>query len=111
MDVVIMLREEFIKRCIKEHLFTSAYRILTDAQVNSTIAIICFKFSLFISKHKEALGEAVSQFIIRGYVKYHDKIVSKFRCSVKVHKIPWKLRPIVSKVGTLLECVSKWLDY
>jgi hypothetical protein len=111
MGVVIMLREEFIKRCIKEHLLTSAYRILTNAQVNSTIAIIRFKFSLFISKHKEALGEAVSQFMMRGYEKYHDKIVSKFRCSVKVHKIPWKLRPVVSKVGTLLECVSKWLDY
>jgi hypothetical protein len=64
-----------------------------------------------MTKHKEALGENVFKFMSRGYKKFYDKIISKFRCSVKIHKIPWCLRPVVSKVGTLLECVSKWLDY
>ncbi len=29
----------------------------------------------------------------------------------KVHKTPIKLRPVVAKVGTAIESVSKWLDW
>jgi hypothetical protein len=44
------------------------------------------------------------------YKKYGDKI-AKLCATVKVHKAPWKLWPVVSKCGTLLECISKLLDY
>ena len=46
----------------------------------------------------------------QGYKKYGDKI-AKCRATMKVHKSPWKQQPVVSKCGTLLECISKWLDY
>jgi hypothetical protein len=31
--------------------------------------------------------------------------------TAKVHKTPWKMRPIVCCVGTLMNAWSKWLDY
>ena len=31
--------------------------------------------------------------------------------SANVHKSPWKLRPIVCCAGTVLNCLSRWLDY
>ena len=31
--------------------------------------------------------------------------------SAKVHKFPRKLRPIVCCAGTVLNCLSRWLDY
>jgi hypothetical protein len=37
--------------------------------------------------------------------------IARFRATAKVHKSPVKLRPVVAKVGTTIEGVSKWLDY
>eukprot|EP00957_Ditylum_brightwellii_P063100 4790170-Ditylum_brightwellii.AAC.1 len=34
-----------------------------------------------------------------------------FYILAKVHKSPWKTRPVVSSVGSLLAAVSTWLDY
>ena len=31
--------------------------------------------------------------------------------TLKVHKDPWKMRPIVSCAGTFMNDWSKWLDY
>lgn len=31
--------------------------------------------------------------------------------SLKAHKTPWKMRPIVCCVGTFMNCLSCWLDY
>jgi hypothetical protein len=35
---------------------------------------------------------------------------SKFYILPKVHKTPWKTRPVISQSGCLLENLSKWLD-
>jgi len=31
--------------------------------------------------------------------------------SLKAHKTPWKMRPIVCCAGTFINCLSRWLDY
>ncbi|KAL7515990.1 hypothetical protein ACHAWX_001051 [Stephanocyclus meneghinianus] len=48
--------------------------------------------------------------MIRSYKLFGDKI-PMFIAIVKIHKNPWKLCPIVAKCGTILECVSKWLNF
>ena len=37
--------------------------------------------------------------------------MAKFRMSLKAHKNPWKMRPIVCCAGTMLNMLSRWLDY
>ena len=65
---------------------------------------------MFISKHQESLSPAEWAFIHDGLEAYKDKY-PKFRMSAKVHKTPWKLRPIVCCAGTTLNCLNRWLDY
>ncbi len=36
---------------------------------------------------------------------------ARFRMTAKVHKTPWKTRPIVCCSGTFIKYWSKWLDY
>ncbi|KAL7523810.1 hypothetical protein ACHAWF_000677 [Thalassiosira exigua] len=31
--------------------------------------------------------------------------------TLKVHKIPYKMRPIVCCAGAFINCLSKWIDY
>ena len=37
--------------------------------------------------------------------------LARFRMSLKEHKNPWKMRPIVCCSGTFINCLSKWLDH
>jgi len=37
--------------------------------------------------------------------------MAKFRMSLKAHKNPWKMRPIVCCAKTMLNMLSRWLDY
>jgi hypothetical protein len=42
----------------------------------------------------------------------HDlQKLARFRMTMKIHKNPWKMRPIVCCAGTWMNCWSKWLDY
>ena len=111
MGVCILEREHFITQVLREHVNNEeTNKKLTLTKTNAKICHTRYLFHEFVNKHKEVLGEAVVTYMSRGYKKYGDKI-AKFRSTVKVHKSPWKLRPVVSKCGTLLECISKWLDY
>ena len=86
------------------------YKILTTAEASAKQAHICYLFHDFINAHKEALGNSIRIFMLQSYKLFGDKIPT-FRAIVKIHKNPWKLRPIVAKCSTILECVSKWLDF
>ena len=105
-----MRRRDYIKQAVEEHLKTPAYRQISASQAKTSILHLRYKYLAFVSKHKDALGDEIARFMMRGYTLYGDK-VAKFRFTVKVHKQPIMLRPVVSKVGTYIECVSKWLDY
>ena len=111
MGVCVLDRENFIKQALQEHLDDKKpYQILTAAQASAKQAHIRYLYHNFVNKHKNILGDEVCTFMLRGYREFGDKI-AQFRTTVKIHKNPWKLRPIVAKCGTILECVSKWLDF
>ena len=63
--------------------------------------IVRYKINLFLSKYKKVLSPAETIYLNEGLYKYKDKF-PKFRMSAKVHKSPWKLRPIVCCAGTVL---------
>jgi len=107
----VMERETYITKGILEHLGNKdVYKKLTRTEANNKTHIVRYKISLFLSKHKEDLSPAERNFLHEGLFKYNDKY-PRFRMSAKVHKNPWKLRPIVCCAGTTLNCLSRWLDY
>ena len=49
-------------------------------------------------------------YLNRALDRYPLKL-ARFRMSLKAHKNPWKMRPIVCCVGTFMNCLSRWLDH
>ena len=58
----------------------------------------------------ERLKENEVVYLKRALKEYPDKI-ARFRMSMKVHKNPVKMRPIVTCIATVMNCWSKWLSY
>ena len=109
MGVVIMLRSEYIAQCLREHLGNSlVYKNITH-RLQQEVAELNRKFVKFINDNDRVLGQQALTFFKRAMQIYGDNI-ARFRATAKVHKFPVKLRPVVAKVGTAIEAVSKWLD-
>ena len=107
----IMDREIYIIKGILEHLGNKlVYKKLTKRQADQRMCVVRYQLNIFISKFKKVLSPAETKYLHEGFFKYQDKY-PKFRMSAKVHKKPWKTRPIVCCAGTTLNCLSKWLDY
>ncbi len=100
-------------RGIKEHLGnTEVYKPLTKEGVVRRNQVLRYKIYLFAQKWRNAKAITVAEddYLQEACSKYPDK-VARFRMSLKAHKDPWKMRPIVCCVGTFMNCLSKWLDH
>ena len=100
-------------RGIKEHLGnTAVYKPLTKTEVDRRLHTLRFRIFLFAQKWRKAKAITLAEddYLQEACSKYKDK-VARFRMSLKAHKDPWKMRPIVCCVGTFMNCLSKWLDY
>ena len=62
------------------------------------------------SKWQNVMSEAEHTYLKRGVRKYSVKL-SRFYTTVKMHKNPYKFRPIVTTCGTALSVLSCSLDY
>ena len=72
--------------------------------------ILRAKILKFMNDWKEDISPAESEFLDAAYKETRGR-TAKFRMTPKVHKIPWKLRPIVCCCSTLLNHLSRWVDY
>lgn len=109
----ILNRPIYNGKGVSEHLGnTNVYKPLTKIQAMNRHRIITRKMSIFAAKWfaKKQLSKAENHFLIESIHKYPDNI-AKFRMSLKAHKTPWKMRPIVCCAGTMLNNLSRWLDY
>jgi len=103
-----LLRDTYIERGVKEHLGnTSVYKPLSKQQAKNLLRIINRKMSIFISKRQDDLSSAEFHFLWESMHKYADNM-ARFRMSLKAHKTPWKMRPIVCCAGTALNNLSRW---
>jgi hypothetical protein len=108
----IMERSQYISRCFQDHLTVeSIYSRLTakDATVsryNSRGAII-----RAVTKSSKIITHAERTYFRRSFSAEPIRRPPQFYILPKVHKTPWKTRPVVSCVGSFNEIASKWLDY
>jgi outer membrane murein-binding lipoprotein Lpp len=109
MGSVIMLSEHYIKQCIKEHLGNKdVYENITN-NIQTKVTELNEKLDKLNKDHKKAMRKFALTFFNRSKA-IHGNNIASFRATAKVHKSPIKLRPVVAKVGTSIEAVSKWLD-
>jgi hypothetical protein len=103
--------DNYIERALQDHLNDKeTYQRLTKTQIKSIQANIKYKFDLFKSENIEKMSQAEHTDFKRAREQCEGKI-AKFYLTAKVHKTPWKTRPVVASCGTLMNTISKWIDY
>ena len=96
---------------VDEHLGNEAiYKRLSKIEAVLREKALRAKILKFASDWKHDISPAESEFLDAACKESRGR-VSKFRMTPKVHKTPWKMRPIVCCCGTLLNYLSHWLDY
>ena len=107
----LLLRETYIQRAITEHLGnTSVYQRLSKTQAFQLLHLVNYQITCFCAQWRESITPAEHTFLLESTHRF-SKNMAKFRMSLKAHKTPWKMRPIVCCAGTSLNNLSRWLDY
>ena len=68
--------------------------------------ILRYRINVFISKWKDVISPAEYHFL-RKTMDQHKGTLTKFCMSLKAHKAPWKMRPLVCYLESLLNCLSQ----
>ena len=107
----IIDRDYYIHKGCLEHLGNeNNYKQLTKRGANNIMWNLRYKIGTFFGKYSEDLSPPEITFLNRALHKNPDKL-ARFRMTAKVHKTPWKMRPIVCCAGTFMNDWSKWLDH
>ena len=111
---VTMDRKEYVERVLTEHLANkTAYKKLPEKQAKIQLNDLKEYFiHLFLNRNnKFNLTETEIKYFSRSLNNPNLRI-PQFYGMVKIHKNPWKLRPVVSCCGSALSAIaSTWLDY
>ena len=106
----IIERAQYIKRALNDHLLDKAtYQQLTIFQAKTHIDNLTNKLNEFISYYKHKLSHTDIKFLQKSLETTKDPY-AKFYITAKVHKSPWKTRPIVSVCGSLLDGLGRLVD-
>ena len=96
---------------LSEHVRNMAVcKRLTKKKANDRNNVFRYKIGVFSSKHKDAISPVDHTLLHKAMFKYQYRLV-KFRISIKIHKKNLKMRVILCCTGTLINCLSRWLDF
>lgn len=105
----IMERTTYIKRCLQDHLLDKAtYRRLSETSAQVNIAAAETTMKQLLTQHRHFLAGHERVYFTRVFEL--RRRLPQFYAIPKVHKTPWKTRPIVSCVNSTLGYLSKWVD-
>ena len=105
----ILDTDTYILKAFEEHLDNrTAYKELTKDAADAMLITLSFKVNAWIKKHSNALTAHERTFIKHGLDTATGHAI--FYLTPKIHKSPWKTRPIVSCPGTQLFNLGKWVD-
>jgi hypothetical protein len=107
----IIERERYIRLALDDHLSdTTTYRRLTAAVAVNRIQAIRRILVNFIERNLEAQNNKRDAKFLRRSLSVKDPF-AYFYITAKVHKTPFKTRPIVSVSGSLLHGLGRWVDH
>ena len=105
----ILERSVYKRRCLQDHLLdTTSYKQLTPEEAQSKLATARELMETLIRTHRHNLASHEITYFTRVF-KLKCR-TPQFYATPKVHKSPWKTRPIVSCVNSTLGYLSKWID-
>ena len=124
----IVERSVYVQRALADHLSdTTTYQRLSETDANHKIRLLEIRIRNFLRRFAPNRDELLSEPIAGtdlepGQVsdsdrKYIDRALQQtddpfahFYITAKVHKTPWKTRPIVSVCGSITHGIARWLD-
>ena len=105
---VVLERDEYVRRALDEHLHTNTYRPMSPDAATSYIERTREAVLNFMKIYLDPRSDDWT-FLSRS-LQVKDPF-SYFYLLAKIHKAPWKTRPIVSVSGSLLHGLGKWIDF
>ena len=106
----ILERTTYIERCLKDHLLDeTSYKQLSKAVALRKIDQAVGEMRNLVMSNWEELPKNEFTFLKRA-LKLEKPRIPQFYAPSKVHKDPWKTRPVVSCVNCSLGYLSKWVD-
>jgi hypothetical protein len=105
----ILERSEYINRALKDHLEDPlTYKQLPEIEATAAIAALAETLESFFEEHHKSFTKMDRTFLYRSLAV--EDPFPHFYITAKVHKTPWKTRPIVSTSGSILHGLGKWID-
>ena len=106
-------RAVYITIALNDHLLDEKTYTQHDERTFNLLRIQTTKdIKSFIIRNYSKLPEHEQTYLWRAYLleKYKSKRIAQFYILPKIHKTPWKTRPVVSDSGSVTYFLSKWLD-
>jgi hypothetical protein len=105
----LLERSEYISRALKDHLSDpNTYQQLSEADAATNMAALTLTVESFFEEFQTKFTRQDYIYLTRSLVV--DDPFPHFYITAKVHKTPWKTRPIVSVRGSILHGLGKWID-
>ncbi|KAL7554336.1 hypothetical protein ACHAWF_017782, partial [Thalassiosira exigua] len=103
--------ETYDDKAWDEHLGDcTTYRVVPPVMVRAKEVEIQYALNSFLSEVNRTRPDNEKTFFSRLKSQFFDKLKSKFYLTAKVHKTPWKTRPVVATCGTFMHGISRWAD-
>ena len=113
LGICILERVTYIDRALKDHLLDyKTYKRLSESKFRSLRQETLSNIKSFIMRLKQHIPPHEFTYLFRAYIigNAPRKRIPQFYLLPKIHKTPWKTRPVVSDSGSITSFLSKWLD-
>jgi hypothetical protein len=108
---VIMERDTYINAVLSLLQDKDNYKQLTSTQAKLDMQLLQEMLNKWLEKYSSSIDKRDLDYLNRSIDTNHvEDPFSHFYIIAKVHKNPWKPRPIVSYCGSYLHGLGKWLD-